>query len=378
MIQWTACLLQAASTPMATVIPRRIWTVTIFFALYSSKQTLFFPYILCDPCRNYSSFWCIITYILKGQILIGGNWSKVFIFNILLQIHPEVNNPQTSPDAGYLPWWCSSRSVLQAILKLLLLLGASGIKAFDWGMHHCKCRWINSRPVTLLQVSSWNCIYHWISLLPNFTLWNISIRELEGNMRILRSRDNEHAEEPFCHLSDENHSGGRFLQTARPMDASQAREPWTSHTDPSATLQQAWFRKHIISLPKMSCLWLKHSESGVLFLTEKILYFWFALKHNGAITGQIPFQIWGQYHQKWASCIGFPKKDIWRLQKDTWKLNDIMGLMKCKILLLTKLYNTFILRNCGFTSPACHSPLPQTPCPYSYPQTATGWQDHTK
>ena len=47
------------------------------------------------------------------------------------------------------------------------------------------------------------------------------------------------------------------------------------------------------------------------------------------------------------------KKNIWRLQKDTWKLNDIRGLMSCKIL-LTKLYNTFY-------PPACHSPLP--PCP---------------
>ena len=37
----------------------------------------------------------------------------------------------------------------------------------------------------------------------------------------------------------------------------------------------------------------------------------------------------------------FSKKDIYRLQKDTWKLNDNMGLMKRKILqlLLTKLYN---------------------------------------
>ena len=28
----------------------------------------------------------------------------------------------------------------------------------------------------------------------------------------------------------------------------------------------------------------------------------------------------------------FSKNDIWRLQKEAWKLNYIMGLMRCKIL----------------------------------------------
>ena len=37
--------------------------------------------------------------------------------------------------------------------------------------------------------------------------------------------------------------------------------------------------------------------------------------------GQIPFQIWGEYHEKWALYIflsrQFSKNDIWRLKKDT-------------------------------------------------------------
>ena len=53
----------------------------------------------------------------------------------------------------------------------------------------------------------------------------------------------------------------------------------------------------------------------------------------------------------------FSKKVILILQKDTWKLNYIMGLNKCKILqlLLSKLYNTF------YPEKKClHIPLPVT------------------
>ena len=71
----------------------------------------------------------------------------------------------------------------------------------------------------------------------------------------------------------------------------------------------------------------------------------------------------------------FSKKDIWRLQKDTWKLNYIIGLMKCKILHFT--YKT-ILKESVCTS---HSSIPlclKLHLPLIYPQTATGQEDHKK
>ena len=80
-------------------------------------------------------------------------------------------------------------------------------------------------------------------------------------------------------------------------------------------------------------------------------------------------------------CPGsFPKGK--RLQRDTWNENDIMGLMKRKILqlLLTKLDNTFYPWKKMFTLPPCLSLTPtslsQTPSSCSYPQTATGREDY--
>ena len=93
----------------------------------------------------------------------------------------------------------------------------------------------------------------------------------------------------------------------------------------------------------------KHSESGSFFSHWK--YFQF-------LTGYRVLKLWlvhnGAKSQPWTNplshlrtllpiyfvflffsnlCQGsFPKKKVWRLQKDTWKLNYIMGLMKCKIL----------------------------------------------
>ena len=54
----------------------------------------------------------------------------------------------------------------------------------------------------------------------------------------------------------------------------------------------------------------------------------------------------------------FSQKDIWRLQKDTWKLNDIMGLVKRKILqlLIMKLIQPFLSWKKVFAHPpACHT-----------------------
>ena len=83
----------------------------------------------------------------------------------------------------------------------------------------------------------------------------------------------------------------------------------------------------------------------IIFHWKYFMYFsgytllWWCLAHLkaqwGQNTAQIPLQIWWQYHQKWqfwhcffeAMSRQFCKKDIWRLQNDAWKLNNIMGLM---------------------------------------------------
>ena len=69
----------------------------------------------------------------------------------------------------------------------------------------------------------------------------------------------------------------------------------------------------------------------------------------------------------------FSKKDIWRLQRETLKLNGSMNLAKCKILqlMLTKLYPE---KKClQFPLPVTLPYLSVTNC--SYPQTTTGRED---
>ena len=124
-------------------------------------------------------------------------------------------------------------------------------------------------------------------------------------------------------------------------------------------------------------------KEEAFILTEKFFCFlmdteywgccWCSLKNKWATaTTQIPFQI-DNITKECAFFIVFSwpasKKDIWRLQKDTWKQNWIVGLMRCRILHFTV---------CLDITPACHHPpsLSPPPSPCTLLRQQTGWEDH--
>ena len=72
------------------------------------------------------------------------------------------------------------------------------------------------------------------------------------------------------------------------------------------------------------------------------------ISHLRTISPKISIFHWFFY----SMFLQFFKKDMWRLQKDIWKLNDILGLMRCKILH----FDTLSRKKVFALPPACHPP----------------------
>jgi len=72
-----------------------------------------------ERCRNYNTFY-VRHLLFKGSKVIGQTniiINLIVNFNTWLEIlcsqwQPEVWNPETSREAGFHPWWCSARPLL--------------------------------------------------------------------------------------------------------------------------------------------------------------------------------------------------------------------------------------------------------------------------